>query len=388
MTRICASWLARAATQAVGRAISEGGFQAFFVGGCVRDTLLGIPTQDIDIATDAHPDTVVELCTAAGLKVVPTGIEHGTVTVISDGIAHEVTTFRRDIETDGRHARVVFTEHVEEDAQRRDFTMNALYATASGEVLDPLGGMPDLRARRVRFIGDAAQRIHEDFLRILRFFRFHAWYGAPEAGLDREGLAACAANSAGLETLSKERIGAEMKKLLAAPDPAPSVAAMAQSGVLAVVLPGADDRALARLVYLEAEAGAPPDPIRRLACLGAPDSSAKLRLSRQEARKQGLLKAKSGDMTPASELGYRYGTELALDILLLRAAGFEAPLPCSDIEQSRVGARAVFPVNAADLMPRWQGVALGEKLSELETEWIASGFRASKDELLARKPER
>ena len=208
------------------------------------------------------------LAAAAGLAAVPTGIDHGTVTLLSDGQPFEVTTFRRDVETFGRHATVAFSTDIAEDAARRDFTMNALYAEPDGTLVDPLGGLADLRARRVRFVGDPARRIAEDYLRILRFFRIHAWYGDPAGGLDPEGLAACAALQEGLDSLSRERVGAEIAKLLAARDPAPAVAAMAATGILARVLPGADPRALAPLVHLEAGAGLAPRWQRRLAALG------------------------------------------------------------------------------------------------------------------------
>ena len=237
--QISGDWLTNPATQAVCAALTGAGAQALFVGGCVRNALLGLPVADIDIATDAPPDRVITLCNAAGLRVVPTGIEHGTVTVLSGDIAHEVTTFRRDVTTDGRRATVAFATDITTDAARRDFTMNALYARPNGTVVDPLGGLPDLLARRVIFVGDATARIREDYLRILRFFRFHAWYADPNAGIDAEGLAACAALADGLRQLSRERVSAEMIKLLGAPDPAPAVAAMAQAGILARILPGA-----------------------------------------------------------------------------------------------------------------------------------------------------
>ena len=234
-------WLTRPETQALCAALEGAGYHALFVGGCVRDGIIGRAVTDIDIATDARPEQVMQITKAAGMKPIPTGIDHGTVTVVSGGIPHEVTTFRRDVETDGRRARVAFSKRVEEDALRRDFTMNALYADARGAVLDPLGtGLADLRARRVRFIGDPHDRIAEDYLRILRFFRFHAHYADRLGGLDPDGLAACAEMADGLAQLSRERVGAEMVKLLAAPDPGQSVAAMVQAGVLARVLPGAD----------------------------------------------------------------------------------------------------------------------------------------------------
>lgn len=243
--KISGDWIQHPGTQALCAALAAEGFRALFVGGCVRNALLGVPVADIDISTDALPETVTNIANRAGFRVVPTGLEHGTVTVLAHGEAHEVTTFRRDVETNGRHAVVAFSTDVTEDAARRDFTMNALYAESSGLVIDPLGGLPDLLARRLRFVGDAEARIREDYLRILRFFRFHAVYGDPEGGLDAEGYAACAANAEGIDELSRERVGAEMRKLLGARDPAPSVAAMAQAGILARVLPGADSRACA-----------------------------------------------------------------------------------------------------------------------------------------------
>ena len=193
--KISGDWLTRAETQAVCAMLTAGGYQVLLVGGCVRNALLGAPVADVDIATDAPPQIVSDLAENAGLKAVPTGINHGTVTIIAGGIPHEVTTFRRDVETFGRHAKVAFSTRLNDDAARRDFTMNALYARPDGTVLDPLNGLPDLVARRVRFVGDPEQRIGEDYLRILRFFRFHAWYGDPAGGLDPDGLAACAANA-------------------------------------------------------------------------------------------------------------------------------------------------------------------------------------------------
>ena len=237
MTRLTANWLRASHLKAVIRALKGGSDadrddEAYFVGGCVRNTLLGQPVADIDITTPIEPQEVARRLEAAGLKAVPTGIEHGTVTAVSGGQGFEITTFRADVATDGRRATVRFSTDIAEDAARRDFTMNAIYAKPDGEIVDPLGGLPDLMARRVRFIREARDRIREDYLRILRFFRFTAWYGGD--GIEPEGLAACAELADGIEGLARERVGAEMKKLLAAPNPAPAVAAMAASGVLAV----------------------------------------------------------------------------------------------------------------------------------------------------------
>ncbi|MGR3290820.1 MAG: CCA tRNA nucleotidyltransferase, partial [Paracoccaceae bacterium] len=207
MTRIAGEWLDNPDTQAVLALLSDAGHQVYFVGGCVRNALLGAPVSDIDIATDATPDRVTRLAESAGLKVIQTGIDHGTVTIVSGAIAHQVTTFRKDITTDGRHAVVAFSDNIVDDARRRDFTMNALYADAGGAVTDPLGGLDDLTHARIRFIDDANARIKEDYLRSLRFFRFHAWYGDPSEGLDAEALAAIAGNLEGLASLSKERVG-------------------------------------------------------------------------------------------------------------------------------------------------------------------------------------
>lgn len=376
------AWLTAADAQAVCKMLTDGGHAAWFVGGCVRNALLGAPISDIDITTDAEPARVVALAKAAGLRPVPTGIDHGTVTVVVDGEPFEVTTFRHDVETDGRRAVVAYALTIEEDAHRRDFTMNALYAAPDGRIADPLGGLPDLAARRVRFIDDAHDRIREDYLRILRFFRFHAWYGDPAGGLDAEALSAIAELSDGIDTLSRERVGAEMKKLLAAPDPAPAVAAMAQTGVLARVLPGAEARALPILVHLEAEAGVSPDPMRRLACLGGEDHQDRLRLSKAEARQLGRLREAVGGLQSPEALGYRLGAEAGRDVLLLDAALLEAPLKAEMDRGLARGAAAVFPITARDLMPAYQGEALGARMRAIEDAWIASGFALTRDELL------
>jgi poly(A) polymerase len=380
--KIAGDWITRSETRAVCDALTGAGYRALFVGGCVRNTLLGAPVGDIDIATDARPEAVMEVAQEAGLRPVPTGIEHGTVTVISGGVPHEVTSFRADIETDGRHARVVFGQDIRADARRRDFTMNALYAEPDGTLCDPLGGVEDLRARRVRFIEDPARRIREDYLRILRFFRFHAWYGDSEAGLDPEALAACAEACEGLATLSRERIGAEMLKLLAAPDPAPALAAMQAVGILQAVIPGADAAAMAVLVHLESETNTAPNAIRRLALLGGEEVAERLRLSRTDARRRETLRAAAADPMPAAERGYRLGRIDGGDSLLIRAAWLGMAPEAAEWQELERGAEARFPVTPADLMPGLSGPALGQRLREIEARWIASGFRLGREDLL------
>lgn len=378
--RISGDWINHSGTQALCAALAAEGYRALFVGGCVRNALLGVPVSDIDISTDALPETVTNIANRAGFRVIPTGVEHGTVTVLAQGEAHEVTTFRRDVETNGRHAVVAFSTDVAEDAARRDFSMNAIYADASGQVIDPLGGLPDLLARRLRFVGDADARIREDYLRILRFFRFHAVYGDPESGIDAEGYAACAANAEGIDGLSRERVGAEVRKLLAAPDPAPAVAAMAQAGVLARVLAGADPRALAPLVHLEG--GLPPRWQRRLAVIGGENLADALRLSRADLVSIGRVRDEIGSLKSAAALGWKLGPIEAQDVLLCRAAVFGQPLPTGWQTDVQRGVGAVFPVTAADLMPALSGAALGAKLREAEARWLASDLTLTKAQLL------
>lgn len=379
--KVTGDWLHHPGTQALCAALEAGGYRALFVGGCVRNALLGVPVADVDIATDALPATVTALAQEAGFRVVPTGIDHGTVTVIAEGVPHEVTTFRRDVETDGRRAVVAFSTDVAEDAARRDFTMNALYADARGLVVDPLGGLPDLQARRLRFVGDPVHRIREDYLRILRFFRFHAHYGDPAQGLDAEGLAACAELAEGIDGLSRERVGAEMRKLLAAPDPAPAVAAMAQAGILARVLPGADVTALAPLVHLEN--GLPPRWQRRLAVIGGAGAGQALRFSRAEAACHDALREAIGSMDSPAALGWRLGAETGADAVLARAAVLQSPPPPGWRAELARGAAATFPVTASDLMPRLSGPALGAALKTLESLWLQSDLRLDRDRLLA-----
>ena len=379
--KVTGPWLEAAKTQAVFQALTAEGHTVLAVGGCVRNALMDVPVSDVDMATDARPETVQRLAEAAGLKAVPTGIDHGTLTIVSGGTGYEVTTFRADTETDGRRAVVQFSTDMAEDAARRDFTMNALYAEADGTLRDPLDGLSDLKARRVRFIGDATARITEDYLRILRFFRFAAWYGDPELGFDADALAAIADTLDGLTGLSRERVGAEMMKLLAARDPAPSVGSMQQTGVLNAILPGSDGRALAPLVHLEQTMETPPSALRRLAALGVFDGTS-LRLSKKDLRQLGLYQSLISSSAAPAELGYRNGFTLARDALLLRAVLLESPLLPDALTAAEQGARETFPVKSRDLMPEYEGVALGDKLRALEDQWIASGFALGKSDLL------
>ena len=375
--RIEGEWLSAPSLRAVFALLGDAGHSAYVVGGAVRNAVMGLPVSDMDIATDARPERVMALAGAAGLRAVATGLDHGTVTVISGDVPFEITTFRQDVETDGRRAKVAFTDDLEADARRRDFTMNALYAGSDGVVIDPVGGIGDARAKRVRFIEDAGRRIEEDYLRILRFFRFSAVYGADS--LDAEALAAIATHLGGLEGLASERVGAEMRKLLAADDPSLVLAAMARVGVLERVLPGAVPDMVPVLVHHET--GFAPDAMRRLAALGGESPATHLRLSRAEAKRLETLRGGMASTAGPGELGYRLGADAGRDVLLLRAA-MGAVLPDGWPDDLEHGANAVFPVSAGDLMPGLSGKALGDRLKALEAEWIGTGFSATREDLL------
>jgi poly(A) polymerase len=352
--------------------VALGADNARYVGGAVRDTLLGLAVKDIDLATVLLPETVIERLNAAGIRAVPTGIDHGTVTAVLHGGPVEITTLRHDVSTDGRRATVAFAEDWREDAARRDFTINALYADpATGEIFDYFGGLADLADRRVRFIGDARQRIREDHLRILRYFRFQARFGSEPA--DAESEAACAELAATLKGLSRERIGMEFLNLLGLPDPAPTAARMKELGVLDVILPKADIEALGRLVGEEQRQGSAPDPIRHLAALLPPEPwvaeqvAARFRLS--GAQKKRLVQAAERVSGPkdAHALAYHLGLQEAIDWLLLEG-GDIAPLVGWEIP--------VFPLKGGAIVAR--GVTAGPEVARIllmiEAHWVHEGF--------------
>jgi len=381
--RLSVDWLAEAQVRAVVEALeAQSPGSAFFVGGCVRNALIGARVSDIDIATPLTPQRVVDALTDAGIRAVPTGIEHGTVTAVSGGRGIEITTFRADVETDGRHAVVRFSTEIAEDAKRRDFTMNALYADGTGEVIDPLGGLPDLEARRVRFIGAPEDRIREDHLRILRFFRFSAWYGA--GALDGPGLDAAGRLADGIDRLARERIGAEMKKLLVAPDPGGAVHAMEAAGVLARCLPGAAAAALPALVVGEAALSAPPDWVRRLALIGGEDVEARLRLSRAEGRALAELSTLVEEDLPPAEAAERAGADVALSAALIAHARAGTAPPGTLMAEIARGAAAEFPLAAGDLIAAGMlpGPEIGAALARARLAWVASDFALDKDRLV------
>lgn len=400
-----APWLTDAATHAVVAALDSGPARPAmrFVGGCVRNTLLLLDAGDIDIATVHTPERVMELAAAAGLKAVPTGIGHGTVTVVAQGRAFEVTTLRRDVETDGRRAVVVFTQDWAADAARRDFTMNAIYADASGTLFDPVGGIADLKAQRVHFIGDAQSRIREDYLRILRFFRFHAWYG--KGPLDEGGLAACVAEKAGLQQLSAERVQKELLRLLEAREPVDVLKSMGESGILALVLPEAKNfDALARLCAVEACYLHAADAVRRLAVVigsdaaGAETLAARLRLSGADRERLARLRTFTPDIAPGIDgralraMLYREGIEAVVDRLVLswasRGPDTDVDLWEALIEIVKGYRRPKLPIGGNDVMALGvSGARVGQVLAAAEAWWAGEDFTPARDALLAKAKE-
>ncbi|MDZ7904897.1 MAG: CCA tRNA nucleotidyltransferase [Cypionkella sp.] len=378
--KIKADWLDRAGLQRLMAGLAAAGHPCFAVGGCVRNTLMGLAISDVDLASSAPPETVTNTAVRLGYRAIPTGIDHGTVTVVCDGKAYEVTTFRTDISTDGRHALVRFGADMAQDAARRDFTINALYVGADGAVYDPVQGLPDIAAQIVRFVGDPAARIAEDYLRILRYFRFSAVYADPQHGFDADILAAISENLDGLARLSRERIGSEMRKLLAAENPAPALAAMAATGVLLRILPGADVRLIAPLGHVQA--GRAPNWLARLAALGGQDVANALRLSNREAADLETLRAQMGGMFSPAALAWQFGGDMAGDILALRAVALGGDLPANWQDDIARGIAATCPVTAADFMPHLSGPALGHALQVAKKAWLDSDLRANKGDLV------
>lgn len=403
-----ADWLKAKPLQALFNALNRDGGEARVVGGAVRNTLLGSKVSDVDLATTHLPQETVRLAREAGFKPVPTGIEHGTITVVVQGHPFEVTTLRQDVETDGRHAKVAFGTDWKADAERRDFTINALYATADGTIIDDVGGLADIESRTLRFIGDAEQRIREDYLRILRFFRFFAWYGSgrPEA----DGLRASARLKDGLAQLSAERVWAELKKLLSAPDPSRALLWMRQGGVLNLILPESEKwgiDAIHGLVRTEADLGWQADPLLRLASVVPPDSvrmeemGKRLKMSNAERARLEAWARADAVKPELSEQAlkkaiYRGSKQAVLDRIRLGYAAARADAAGSDDAMIRAGGFArlldaaerydapVFPVTGSDLLALGieKGPGLGEALRSLETFWIDSGFSLDRAALL------
>lgn len=384
-----AAWLTRPATRAVLAALASAGFEGRVVGGSVRNALMGLPVNDIDIATPAPPETVLRACTEAGLTTVATGLEHGTVTVIADHAPIEVTTLRRDLSTDGRRATVAFTDDWEDDARRRDFTINALYCDSEGRLYDPVDGYPDIVARRVRFIGDADRRIAEDYLRILRFFRFHAAYGSGDP--DPRGMAACARGIGGMARLSAERVRSEIVKLLVSDRAVAAVRAMTDIGLLPALLGAAPrPRVMERVVAAETSAGETPCAMLRLSalCIAVEDDigrlAARLRLSNEERKALLVIDRAMAvslgqvDQRRARQRVYVEGAKRAIQLSL----ALEAIEPARSAEAgllldtARHWRAPRLPVAGADFVARGipPGPNVGRLLLALEHWWVGQDF--------------
>ncbi|WP_455465666.1 CCA tRNA nucleotidyltransferase [Bartonella sp. B39] len=401
-------WLQHSDIQTLLRVLSVNGEEARIVGGAVRNQLLELPISDIDIATTCLPQQVIVRAEEAGFKVIPTGIAFGTVTVVSQSCSYEITTLRSDVETDGRHAKVIFGRDWKKDAERRDFTINALYCDAVGRLYDDVGGLNDIARRTVRFIGIAENRIREDYLRILRFFRFFAWYGAGRP--DAQGLKACVRLKNGLRKLSSERIWGEMKKILMASDPTRALLWMRQSRILTHIFPETEKwgiDGIYSLVKAEQAFGWKIDPLLRLESLLPPDPirlhemAQRLRLSNKEEtrlREWAELKMINQNCSDGfvQKLIYFHGRQPVLDQLsLCVAAAHVATLEEDEALQKAESYGRLyqiaqkwqiptFPVNGTDLMKKGlsRGLLLGEKLKELEMIWVESGFLMDRKALL------
>lgn len=394
--RITADWLEAPSSRAVMAALETARKDASrYVGGCVRNTLRGLPADDVDIATQLTPPETVAALEAAGIRVIPTGMEHGTVTAFYKGVPVEITTLRRDVETDGRRAVVAFTQEWAEDAARRDFRMNAIYAGPEGQLYEVVpGSIEDAIAGRVIFIGDGDQRLIEDYLRILRFYRFNAWYGA---GIDETGQAACARQREGLKKIAAERIWKELKRTLSAPDPSTALMAMEEAGVMGILLPGATAAFLPGLIEVEAAHGLAADPMQRLMAMlprrprNMSEAVSALRLSNQEAaRLQAWADPALGHMlglgqSARREAFYRFTPQAVLDRALIEAASGGEDKLAPILQDRSAWMRPVFPVGGDDaLAAGLKGPEIGKRLHTLEEAWIASGFRLSREDLLSR----
>ncbi|RWX78650.1 CCA tRNA nucleotidyltransferase [Neorhizobium lilium] len=407
------AWFRDPALQRVLSLLNIDGAEARIAGGAVRNALMGMPVSDVDIATTLLPEQVVERAVKAGIKAVPTGIEHGTVTLVTDGRPFEVTTLRRDVETDGRRAKVAFGTDWQADAERRDLTINALYADDQGEVIDLVGGLADIETRTIRFIGDAAQRIAEDHLRILRFFRFFALYGSGRP--DADGLRASARAKDKLSTLSAERVWAETKKLLSAADPSRALLWMRQVGVLTEILPETEKwgiDSIHGLVTTEAAFGWAPYPLLRLAAIVPPDAerlnalATRLRMSKAETAR--LVDWAKAPVLPdeVTDVGfdrllYRHGADglvMRLKLALVSARSADEGDPVAMRKSARLSTllqraenyrKPVFPMTGADVVAAGvpAGKRVGEVLKLLEDLWVERNFTLDRAVLTARLNE-
>ena len=368
-------------------ALSSDGAEIFLVGGCVRDAVLGITSPDIDLATDAMPNEVLELCKKFQFKTLETGRSHGTITVVLDKILFHVTTFRSDINTDGRRAKVKFSKSYLEDSKRRDFTMNALYMTIEGKILDPLGGWNDLMSGEVRFIGKPIDRIKEDYLRVLRYFRFLAQYGKKKNSIQPNVLSACAESLNGLKSLSKERIWDEIKKLLKAENPVFALEAMKSCGVLDVVIPRAEVQNLHKLLGFEKRFNLKPDALNRLVSLSRRTVASLILdwpISKRDRSTVEIILNISQDNSSLRVKSYKYGKKLVLRSLLIFLDELHEGKEKEILAEVNFGSSKKFPLATKDFIIYVEpSKRLGELMSQIKTIWLESNMSLSRKALLS-----
>ena len=376
-------WLRNPSAQKLSKLYKNFGYQVLFVGGCVRNTILKMPVTDIDLATDAQPEEIIKIAKENNIRFVPTGLAHGTITLIIDNKNYQITTFRTDFDHDGRYAKVEFTESLLLDASRRDLTINALYCNHVGEVIDPLNGLDDIKKQKIKFIGNPNERIKEDNLRILRFFRFQAIYGNKNLEIDSIALEACHNHKSKLAALSKERITSELRKILSAPNPLEVIIKMNETGVLNELFQKVSIDSLGAYLKTEEKFKININWLGRLLSLQVTQEEESLKLTRCEFKFLKQTKSAIENQIHVLEFSYYNGVENGKIYSILQNFRHNIILSKNLLNQINSLATKKFPITAKDLMPEISGKKLGEALRSLEDRWIKSNFTLSKKELLA-----
>ena len=376
-------WLRNPSAQKLSKLYKNFGYQVLFVGGCVRNTILKMPVTDIDLATDAQPEEIIKIAKENNIRFVPTGLVHGTITLIIDNTNYQITTFRTDFDHDGRYAKVEFTESLLLDASRRDLTINALYCNHVGEVIDPLNGLDDIKKQKIKFIGNPNERIKEDNLRILRFFRFQAIYGNKNLEIDSIALEACHNHKSKLAALSKERITSELRKILSAPNPLEVIIKMNETGVLNELFQKVSIDSLAAYLKTEEKFKININWLGRLLSLQVTQEEESLKLTRCEFKFLKQTKSAIENQIHVLEFSYYNGVENGKIYSILQNFRHNIILSKNLLNQINSLTTKKFPITAKDLMPEISGKKLGEALRSLEDRWIKSNFTLSKKELLA-----
>ena len=382
------AWKSDSALKALVHSLESAGGVAYLVGGCVRNTILGKPFTDIDIATDLLPEQVVSISKKEGYKVIQTGISYGTVTIVNAGRKFEVTTFRSDIKTYGRKASVKFTSEMKLDAMRRDFTMNSIYMTVSGEIIDPLGSLDDLLEKKIKFIGNPSERIEEDNLRILRFFRFLAEFNKGRSDIDQDTMEALYKYKKEVKSLSRERIWMELKRILSVPEPQHIFSIMIEEGILDEVLPPIEVEGLSKVITAEKKYSVSPSHLVRLFSLNKSIGKKwahHVSLTSNEAKMLEFIKESLAHYNDLKTVAYKFGRGVAEGWLLNFHDGSFDVIPSKMSEIINTGCNAFFPISGVDLLEEMEeGPELGRQMERLEKLWIKSGFKMSKEELLSK----